>query len=95
MIKKPTNRGAEQETLPLDTAALSSARAFCHYLQYYALSSLDVTLAARVRYASVWNIAHGIAVKSAHANQVRWGLHKLTGVPYMAPIVVTPPDTPR
>jgi hypothetical protein len=43
-----------------------------------------------VRYSSVWNIAHGLPVKSAHAAQVRWGLQQLTGVPYTASIVLIP-----
>lgn len=90
MIDKHMNSLAEQETLPFDTAVLRSATAFCQYIQRYALSPLDIALIARVRYVTVWNIAHGIPVKSAHASSVRWGLHQLTGVPYTASIVVIP-----
>lgn len=78
----------EQATLPLQTEAVRSAMAFCQYLHDFELSPLDVALAARVRYSSVWNIMHGIPVTQAHANQVRWGLQQITGVRYTAPILV-------
>ncbi len=90
MIGKHASPLAEQETLPVNTTALRSALAFCQYLHYYELSPLDVALTARVRYVTVWNIAHGLPVKSAHAAQVRWGLQQFTGVPYTASIVLTP-----
>ena len=90
MLDMHMNAVAEQATFPLQTEALRSTMAFCQYLQYYELSPLDVALTARVRYTSVWNIAHGLPVKSAHATQVRWGLQHLTGAPYTASIVLIP-----
>lgn len=93
MIGRQEYGVTEQETQPLDMAAIRSAMAFCQYLRQYELSQLDVSLVARVRYLTVWNIAHGIPVKSAHAVRVHWALQKLTGVAYTASIVVTSTET--
>lgn len=49
----------EQATQPLDVLAIQGAFFFREYLQRYRLHPLDVALASRVRYLTVWNVEHG------------------------------------
>lgn len=56
------------------------------YLDHYHLSALEVSIASRVRYLTVWNILHDKPVRAEHAALVRRGLKLLTGVAYTAPI---------
>lgn len=65
-----------------------SAAAFQSYVIQHQLSLLDVALAARVRYLTVWRIAHALPVQGRHAALVRAGLQRLTGVPYIASIAL-------
>ena len=72
-----------------DPGAESSA-AFRAYVQHFELSVLDVALAAHVRLLTVWNIAQGLPIREEHAQAVRSGLHRLTGVHYTGPIPIIP-----
>ena len=72
-----------------DPGAEASA-AFRAYAQRFELSLLDIALAAKVRLLTVWNIAHGLPIRAEHAQAVRAGLHRLTGVPYTALIPLIP-----
>jgi hypothetical protein len=92
MSEKHADMVAEQETQRVDIAAVRSGLAFRAYVQHYHLSPVDVALVARVRYLTLWKIAQGIPVRAAHAASVRMALHKLTGVPYTAPIVIRAVD---
>jgi hypothetical protein len=65
---------------------------FQAYLKQHHLNPLHVALTSGVRYATVWNIAHTIPVRAAHAELVRAGLQRLTGIPYTAPIPLLPPS---
>ncbi len=84
----------DQVTHLLNAESVKSAAAFKLYQQHYQLDLIDISLAAGVRYLTVWNIAHGIAVRDAHASFLRLGLWKLTGVPYQAAIYVLPDSVP-
>lgn len=79
---------AEQETQPLNGANVRSANDFLMYMKTYRLELLDVSLAAGVRYLTVWNLAHGRPVTEVHAALVRKGLFQLTGVAYTASIAL-------
>jgi hypothetical protein len=92
MSEKHADMVAEQETRRVETAAVRSGLAFRAYMQHSHLSPFDVALVARVRYVTVWNIAQGIPVRAAHAACVGMALHKLTGVPYTAPIIIRAMD---
>lgn len=78
----------EQVTQPLDVLAIQGAFFFREYLQRYHLHPLDVALASRVRYLTVWNVEHGKPVKREHAARLRRGLRQLTGVPFTAPLAL-------
>jgi hypothetical protein len=69
-----------------------SSTAFRTYMPHFELSILDVALAAHVRLLTVWNIAQGLPIREEHAQAVRSGLHRLTGVPYTGPIPLIPAD---
>jgi hypothetical protein len=71
-----------EETIPLP--ALPNA--FHAYLLYHRLTWVQVARAAGVPGVTVWSIDHGFPVLPALAFQVRLGLRKLTGVPYLGPI---------
>jgi len=64
---------------------------FQAYLAHYELQPVDVAVQSGVRYVTVWNILKKKPVTAAHAAQVRRGLQKLTGVPYLGPIETLPP----
>jgi hypothetical protein len=70
----------DQDTQPLPGLT------FQLYLATYHLDLLDIAIAARVRYLTVWNIAHAIPVRASHAALVRAALYRLTGIAYAAPI---------
>jgi len=65
---------ADQETQPIDTAAVASAIAFANYLTAYQLDPLHVAVTAKVRYLTIWNMQHGKPIQKHHAVQVRNGL---------------------
>lgn len=77
---------SQQPTLPLDRLAAQTAIAFHAYIDQYHLDPLVISFRSGVRYSTVWNIQHGIAVTNQHATQVRRGLEQLTGIPYTGPI---------
>jgi hypothetical protein len=81
----------DQNTCPAQPLA-SSTNPLQAYLEYYKLSPLDVALASRVRYLTVWNILKNNPVRGTHAALVRAGLQRLTGIPYTAPIPLLPLD---
>jgi len=56
------------------------------------LSLLDVALAAQVRLLTVWKLAQGLPIRAEHAQAVRSGLQRLTGVPYTGLIPLIPTD---
>lgn len=68
--------------------AVDCSVAFRACLQHYRQTEYRVAVASGVRYLTIWNIAHGIPVQSAHAAAVRKGLWRLTGTPYIFPILV-------
>ena len=74
----------QQETQPLPVGAA----AFQSYMIQHQLSLLDVALASRVRYLTVWRIAHALPVQGRHAALVRAGMQRLTGVPYIDSIAL-------
>lgn len=69
----------EEETQPLPTLRGLAFRAF---LAKHELSLLDVALAAGVRLLTVWNIERDNPISCQHAEMVRVGLYRLTGVNY-------------
>lgn len=71
-----------EETVPLP--ALTNP--FHAYLLHHRLTWVQVARAAGVPCLTVWSIDHGLAVLASQAFQVRQGLRKLTGVPYLGPI---------
>ena len=73
---------SEQETLPL------SAIAFQRYIQRHELEPLDIALKSGVRYLTIWKIWKGAPIKPEEEPQVRRGLFSMTGIPYVAPILV-------
>ena len=73
---------SEQETLPL------SAIAFQRYIQRHELEPLDIALKAGVRYLTIWKIWKGAPIKPEEEPQVRRVLFSMTGIPYVAPILV-------
>ena len=64
------------------------------YTQRFELSSLDVSVAARVRFMTVWRVAQGLPIGEAHAQAVRAALWRLTGVPYTGEIASLPDTMP-
>jgi hypothetical protein len=85
---------SEMETRPIAVAAVRSAVSFNAYCVAHHLQALDISLRAKVRYFTVWNILHGIPVQGEHAALVRQALYKMTGVVYREPIHVYP-DAPE
>jgi hypothetical protein len=73
---------SEQDTVPIQPLT----NAFHAYLFYHRLTWVEVARAAGVPCLTVWSIDHGLAVLPSQAFQVRLGLRKLTGVPYLGPI---------
>ncbi|QBD81178.1 hypothetical protein EPA93_36475 [Ktedonosporobacter rubrisoli] len=88
-------RPAEQETIILPDTLVRSATNFRAYLKRYKLSSLDVSLVARVRYLTIWNIENGHPIGALQAQQVHAGLQRLTGIPYLASIATHTQDVSR
>lgn len=73
---------SEQDTLPL------SAIAFRCYIQKHQIEPLDVALNSGVRYLTVWRIWQGLAIKSQYESLIQRGLWRMTGIPYIAPMLV-------
>jgi hypothetical protein len=71
----------------LETKVVSRA-AFRGFLLRYGLSIRQVAQAAGVPQITIWSIDHGNAVLASYEHRVRWGLYRLTGVTYTAPIAV-------
>lgn len=78
----------EQHTVPSDTIAISGATRFREYLERHHLTPLLVSVACGVRYLTIWNIQRGHPVTREHADRVRVGLYRLTGVRFVAPLAV-------
>src|SRR5258706_15508697 len=76
---------AIEETQPLPGLREMAFRAF---LIRHKLSLLDVALAAGVRLLTVWNVEQDYPISRQHAEKVRVGLHRLTGVDYRGGITV-------
>lgn len=74
--------GSEQSKLPL------SAVAFRRYLNTYQLDLLDVALKSGVRYMTVWRIGQGQPINSQDELLIRQGLLRMTGIPYVVPMLV-------
>lgn len=80
-------------SLPQQASEPPGGIMFQTYLGMHHLNPLDVALTSGVRYTTVWNIAHNIPIRPAHAALVRAGLQRLTGVAYTVPIALLPlPD---
>jgi hypothetical protein len=73
---------SQEDTIPLPRLT----NAFHAYLLYHRLTWVQVARAAGVPGVTVWSIEHGFPVLPSLAFQVRLGLRKLTGVPYLGPI---------
>lgn len=67
-----------------------ASTAFRAYMQRFELSLLDVALAARVRLLVVWRLTQGLPIHAEHAQALRAGLQRLTGVPYTGRIPLMP-----
>ena len=65
---------------------MQARAAFRAYAQRFELSPLEVSVAAKVRFMTVWRVAQGLPVGEAHAQAVRTALWRLTGVPYTGEI---------
>ncbi len=78
-------RIAEEETQPLPVIKGLVFRAF---LAHYELSLLDVAMAAGVRLLTVWNVERDNPISRQHAEMVRAGLYRLTGIYYSARIIL-------
>lgn len=52
------------------------------YLREHQLEALAVSVAAKVRYVTVYNAAKGNPITPEHAEMIRQSLSRLTGVPY-------------
>lgn len=76
----------EEETQPLPDL---TAQLFPAFLALHELSILDVALAARVRLLTVWKIEHNEPVSLQHAEMVRAGIYRLTGIRYRGPIMLS------
>lgn len=85
---------SEMETRPIAVAAVRSAVSFNAYCVAHHLQALDISLRAKVRYLTVWNILHGLPIQGERAALVRQALFKMTGVLYREPIYVYP-DAPE
>ncbi|HEU0003259.1 MAG TPA: hypothetical protein VFQ36_20275 [Ktedonobacteraceae bacterium] len=72
---------SEQDTLP------PSAVAFRRYLATYQIEPLDVALRSGVRYLTVWRIRQGQPVHRQDEALVRQALVRMTGIPYIAPLL--------
>ena len=62
---------------------------FEQYLQQHHLEAIRVSVIAQVRYLTVWNALKGKPITPAHAAQIKVGVLKLTGVPYIGSFVLT------
>ena len=71
----------------LETKVVSRA-AFRGFLVHYGLSIRQVAPAAGVPKITIWSIDRGNAVLASYEHRVRWGLYRLTGITYTAPIAV-------
>ena len=85
----------EQDTMPLETIAIYGATRFREYLARHQLNPLLVSIACGVRYLTIWNIQRGHPVSRANADRVRVGLHRLTGVRFVAPLALYVDDVPE
>ena len=55
---------------------------FERYLQQHDLEPLFVSLAAKVRYITVWNAMKGNPITADHAQRIKQAVFYLTKVPY-------------
>ena len=69
---------------------MQARAAFRTYTQRFELSPLEVSVAAKVRFMTVWRVAQGLPIGEAHAQAVRAALWRLTGVPYTGEIASLP-----
>ena len=60
------------------------------YTQRFELSPVEVSVAAQVRFMTVWRVAQGLPIGETYAQAVRAALWRLTGVPYTGKIVSLP-----
>jgi hypothetical protein len=64
--------------------------AFEQYLRTYQIEALMVSVAAGVRYLTVWKALKGNPISINQANKIRAGMYSMTGIPYHGPLVTTP-----
>lgn len=74
----------------MEEELFSHNRAFQGYRYEHGLHPRDVATQSGVPYVTVWSILRNKPVTYAHATQVRAGLRKMTGVPYVGPIATLP-----
>jgi hypothetical protein len=67
--------------------------AFEQYLQQYNLEALTVSIAAQVRYLTVWNALKGKPITAEQAAKIREGIFKLTGIRYRGEFVLAENQT--
>jgi hypothetical protein len=64
--------------------------AFEQYLQAHQIEALMVSVAAGVRYLTVWKVLKGKPITVNQAHKIRAGMYSMTGVPYHGPLVTLP-----
>lgn len=69
------------------TGTRETLSALSAHMQRFGLDLGQVAKASGVPHSVVWRIAHDQAVTTRSANRVRLGVWKLSGVPYLEPIV--------
>jgi hypothetical protein len=62
------------------------------YLQQHHLDALRVSVAAQVRYVTVWYATRGHPIKLEQAHKIRRAVVSLTTVPYNGPFALTEPE---
>lgn len=65
---------------------------FKEYLNQHHLDALTVSLAAHVRYLTVWNATRGNPIQPEHAKQILQAVINQTGMAYTGPLTLTQPD---
>ncbi|MBE3561134.1 MAG: hypothetical protein IMW89_18235 [Ktedonobacteraceae bacterium] len=59
---------------------------FEEYLRRHRLEALTVSIAAKVRYLTVWNAIRGNPITPEQAHRIRQAVLSMTGLPYTGPL---------
>ena len=73
---------------------------FERYLQLYEIDSVRLSIAAKVRYLTVYNAKKGNPILPENAQKIRTAVVQLTGIPYVGSFVLMeasspPPERPN